>query len=133
MGGYRQIVTSCVYPVEREITVYTNSEKIKKYRAMVLSLLCARAPESERAAAMLKDAGGAVPERFTRRNGEKCIVCGLCVKACESVGAGAISTVGRGTEKKVSTPYEDPTETCIICKNCEAVCPTGCDIKWMQV
>ena len=127
MGSYRQVVTSCVYPVEREITVYTNSEKIRKHRAMILALLCARAPENERTAAMLKYAGGAVPERFIRLKDEKCIVCGLCVNACESVGAGAISMVGRGTEKRVSMPYEERAETCVLCENCAAVCPTGCD------
>jgi len=128
MGSYRQVVTACVYPVEQEITVYTESEKIKKHRAMVLSLLSAMAPESERAAAMLKYAGGAVPERFTRQKDEKCILCGLCVKACESVGAGAISMVGRGTEKNVAMPYEERAETCILCLNCASVCPTNCEV-----
>ncbi|HBG22977.1 MAG TPA: 2Fe-2S ferredoxin, partial [Peptococcaceae bacterium] len=32
---------------------------------------------------------------------EKCIMCGLCIKACEKVGAYAISTIMRGTEKRV--------------------------------
>ena len=123
--GYRQVVTSCVYPVDGEMTVYTKSDRIKKQRAMVLALLCARAPESDRAAAMLKFAGASAPERFSRIADEKCIMCGLCARACASVGAGAISTVGRGTDKKVATPYEAPSEDCIGCGSCAAVCPTS--------
>ena len=124
-GGSRQVVTSCVYPVEREIRVYTGSEKIKKQRAMVLALLSARAPDSDRAAALIQVSGGEVPQRFIRLNGEKCILCGLCAKACNNLGAGAISTVGRGTAKKVSTPYEAPSQTCVGCGSCAVVCPTG--------
>jgi NADH dehydrogenase/NADH:ubiquinone oxidoreductase subunit G len=123
-GGYRQVVASCVYPVEQEMRIYTNSEKIKNLRAMVLSLLSARAPGSDRAAAMLKHAGGAVPDRFTALPGERCIVCGLCARACESVGPGAISTIGRGIEKRVSTPYDAPSDACIGCASCAAACPT---------
>jgi len=115
--GARQVVTACVYPVERELKVYTNSEKIKKQRRMLLSLLQARAPESTRI-------GGVIHERFTRREGKKCIMCGLCAFACGKVGAGAISTTGRGAEKKISTPYGDPPADCIGCASCAAVCPT---------
>ena len=123
-GGARQVVSSCVYPVEQEMQVYTNSDKIKKLRRMVLSLLSARAPDSGRAAALLKSAGGSLPERFTRLAGEKCIMCGLCAKACESIGTAAISTTGRGTDKKISTPFALPSDACVGCASCAAVCPT---------
>jgi NADH dehydrogenase/NADH:ubiquinone oxidoreductase subunit G len=123
-GGRRDVVTACIFPVEHEMNVYTNSEKIKKQRRMILTLLSARAPEADNVAMMLGQAGGAVPERFIRLKGEKCIMCGLCAQACESVGAGAIATVSRGTDKKVSTPYDEAPERCIGCAGCAAVCPT---------
>jgi len=39
------------------------------------------------------------------------------------LGTGAISTVLRGTEKKVSTPYDNPSEFCVGCLSCANVCP----------
>ncbi|HYF81432.1 MAG TPA: 4Fe-4S dicluster domain-containing protein [Clostridia bacterium] len=53
------------------------------------------------------------------------MLCGLCVKACEELGANAISTVCRGTGKKISTPYDEPSLACVGCGSCAAVCPTG--------
>jgi formate hydrogenlyase subunit 6/NADH:ubiquinone oxidoreductase subunit I len=56
---------------------------------------------------------------------ESCIMCRLCVKACEKVGANAISTVLRGTEKRVSTPFDEESPECIGCSACADTCPTG--------
>ena len=56
---------------------------------------------------------------------ENCILCGLCVKACEKMGTSAISLINRGTGKKVSTPYDDPSKDCIGCGACAQVCPTN--------
>jgi ferredoxin len=41
------------------------------------------------------------------------------------MGSGAISTVGRGTGKKVSTPYDESSGDCIGCGACAKVCPVG--------
>ncbi len=64
-------------------------------------------------------------ERLVTLDGEKCILCGLCVQACDSLGTGAISTVDRGCEKRVDTPYSDPSLDCVGCLSCANVCPTG--------
>ena len=102
--GRRKVVTSCVYPVEQECDVYTKSEKILEERAVILSLLAHRAPEAQRIADMNKAFGMDGFDRLVTIDNEKCILCGLCVQACDSLGTGAISTVLRGTEKKVDTP-----------------------------
>jgi len=123
--GRRNIVSSCVYPVEEECAVYTNSDRVKRQRRMVLALLRARAPEGDRVARLCKMYGAQAYERFVENPGEKCILCGLCVKACQSLGTGAIATVNRGVDKAVSTPYDQPSADCVGCGSCAGVCPTG--------
>jgi ferredoxin len=106
--------------------VFTNSEKILKLRGMVLALLRARAPESREIAQLCRRFDVPDYERMTTAGADHlCILCGLCVKACESLGTGAISTVLRGVDKKVSTPFDDVSLVCVGCGSCAAVCPTG--------
>ncbi|MCQ2752074.1 MAG: 2Fe-2S iron-sulfur cluster-binding protein [Coriobacteriales bacterium] len=124
--GRRKVVTSCVYPIECECDIYTKSEKVLEERSVVMALLAARSPESEKIQGMAKrmeaDTGF---ERLIKLDNEKCILCGLCVQACNALGTGAISTVNRGTDKEVSTPYDKENISCIGCLSCANVCPTG--------
>lgn len=123
--GRTKIVTSCVYPVEQDCIVRTNTERIREERAVVMALLIKRAPDSEKMQTMAKKLGAEAGfDRLVTLDGEKCILCGLCVQACDSLGTGAISTVDRGTEKRVDTPYSDPSLDCIGCLSCANVCPT---------
>jgi len=125
VNDWRTIVTACVYPVERECSVFTQSENVRKQRGMILSLLRSLAPESIEVTALCNDYNAPEHERFTQKSGEKCILCGLCAKACESLGTGAISTVNRGVDKVVTTPYDEPSLVCVGCASCALVCPTG--------
>jgi len=59
------------------------------------------------------------------RAGGKCVLCGLCTRACQSLGTGAIATVNRGINKTVTTPYDEFSIVCVGCASCAAVCPTG--------
>jgi bidirectional [NiFe] hydrogenase diaphorase subunit len=122
--GRRSIVASCIYPVRNEITVYTHSDRINFMRKNLLMLLYARAPQDKTIDELRKEYG--VPDniRFGGDPDEHCILCGLCVKACEEMGSYAISTVMRGVTKKVSTPYDEPSNECIGCASCAYVCPT---------
>ena len=122
--GRSKIVVSCVYPVERPCEVYTDSERVKEDRAVVLMLLKERAPESGVIDALCKAYGAADGSRFAQIDGEKGIMCGLCAGACAKLGTGAISTVLRGTAKKISTPYDEPSKDCVGCLSCAYICPT---------
>jgi len=125
-GGVRDIVTACLYPVERECAVFTDSDRVRINRGNVLALLRAGAPESDEIARLCERFGAPDINRFIiNKANSKCILCGLCVKACESLGTGAISTVNRGIDKKVSTPYDEPALVCVGCGSCAAVCPVG--------
>jgi len=148
-GRGNQVVVSCVYPLSRDCKIFTESEKIKSIRRTILSMLRSKAPGSsvsakagrasspsgDRLASLCQIYGVGEEKRFTasrpaRDNSAKerlassCVLCGLCAKACASLGTGAISTVGRGVDKKVSTPYAEPSMDCVGCGSCASVCPT---------
>lgn len=122
--GWSKIVTSCIYPVTREVEVITNSEKIKGMRRTIVMLLSARAPHNEAVRKLREEFGLTEVTRFSGDNSEQCVLCGLCVKACEKIGTSAIATINRGITKKVSTPYDEPSSVCIGCGACAYVCPT---------
>lgn len=125
--GRSRVVTSCIFPITREVEVLTKSEKIISMRKTIIMLLSLRAPQNEYMKKLREEYGISDKEieRFTVDRSEECILCGLCVKACEAMGSNAISTVNRGISKKVSTPYDEPSEECIGCGACASVCPTG--------
>ena len=125
-SGRTKIVASCIYPVSRPCEVYTKSERILRERGVIFALLGQLAPESELIADMAKSYETSGLESLqVVAGGEKCILCGLCIEACKALGTEAITTVGRGVAKKVSTPYDDPSFDCIGCASCANVCPTG--------
>lgn len=123
--GRGKIVVSCVYPVEKECEVFTDSEKVRKQRGMILRLLQKKAPESSEIAALCEKYGAPEIDRFVSEPENKCVMCGLCVKACAELSVGAISTVNRGVAKEIATPYHEPSSICIGCGSCAYVCPTG--------
>jgi NADH dehydrogenase/NADH:ubiquinone oxidoreductase subunit G len=140
-SGGRKVVVACVYPLSRDCEVFTESEKIKGIRRTILSMLKTRAPEGDRLASLCQIYGVAEDGRFTipkiraksprtkspaeKRLAVACVLCGLCAQACASLGAGgAISTVGRGVSKTISTPYGEPSADCVGCGSCAAICPT---------
>lgn len=123
--GRSRVVTSCVYPVTKEIEVKTHTEKIVEMRKNIIMLLSAQAPQNEVIARLREEYDIAPVTRFKVDNSEECILCGLCVRACDEIGLSAISTVDRGITKKISTPFDEPSKVCIGCSACAYVCPTG--------
>lgn len=122
--GRSKVVTSCVYPIDGPCEILTQSDRIREDRAVLYALLAHRAPEAPGINLMGNGLTKDGVDRLVTIDSEKCILCGLCVQACNSLGTGAISTVLRGTEKKVSTPYDKPSAFCVGCLSCANVCPT---------
>jgi NADH dehydrogenase/NADH:ubiquinone oxidoreductase subunit G len=130
-GAGNKVVVSCVYPVAKDCEVFTESQKIQRIRKTIIAMLRDRAPEAKRIPSMAQIYKVPENKRFTvpaasdDKMQSACVLCGLCAHACNSLGTGAISTVGRGIAKKVSTPYDEASKDCIGCGSCAAVCPTG--------
>jgi bidirectional [NiFe] hydrogenase diaphorase subunit len=125
-GKSYRFVASCLYPAREGQIVKTNTEKIKKLRKGIIELLLARCPNVKVIQELAKQYGVEKP-RFSL-GGHDCILCGLCVRACqETIRKSAISLVNRGIYKEVAAPfyaYELGAE-CIGCGDCSYVCPTG--------
>jgi bidirectional [NiFe] hydrogenase diaphorase subunit len=121
-----KVVSSCVFPIKEGIEVTTNSESINKMRKDIILLLLLRTPNNDYIKKLAREYGIIAPEKYVDNSKtEDCILCGLCVKACEKMGTSAISLVNRGTTKMVSTPYNDASKDCIGCGACAEVCPTN--------
>ena len=126
MNGRSKLVTSCNYPAEEGLIVFTATDKVKMTRKMVLELLLARCPDAPEIQ-QLAESMGVKTARFKKKGDQRCILCGLCVRVCdEVVGVNAISFYSRGTEKVVSTPFGIDSDVCIGCGSCTYICPTGC-------
>jgi NADH dehydrogenase/NADH:ubiquinone oxidoreductase subunit G len=122
--GWSKTVVSCVYPIAGECEVFTKSEKVREQRAIVIALLAKRAPASAEIAALAKYYQAPELPRLRPAAEGKCIMCGLCARACKELGAGAISSVNRGIAKEIATPYHEPNPACLGCGSCASVCPT---------
>ena len=124
--GWSRLVSSCLYPAQDGLIVSTKSEKVRKTRAVILDLLMARCPEVEELKQLAKVYGIKETSFVERDKPDRCILCATCVRVCESIGATAISTIGRGVKKMVEVPLaKENLSTCVGCLSCAHSCPTG--------
>ena len=150
--GNGRIVTSCVYPAEDGMVVYTKSPRIMEYRKKTIQLLlsnhnrsclsCVRSGNCElqqlsRELGVDDEAfydGVKTPARYDAtaphliRDNSKCILCRRCIAVCEKNQAvGVIGANERGFKTFIGSAFDmDLADTaCVHCGQCIAVCPTG--------
>ena len=124
--GQSELVTACNTAVQNGMTVRTRSKRVSAARKMNIELLMARAPKMQVIQA-LSAKYHIKRSRFPVENpDEDCILCGLCVRVCESVvGVSAIGFANRGTDRVWSKPFDRASDVCIACGVCTYLCPTG--------
>ena len=146
-----EIIATCSEKPKDGMEIFTNTERIRKYRKMILELLLANHDRDctacERTGKCqlqtLANRYGLKRIRFDQlnvandiddsspsiiRNSNKCIKCGDCVMVCEEVqGVGALGFAHRGTDLKIMPAFNKKlSETnCVNCGQCRIVCPTG--------
>ena len=139
-------------PGEEGIEVITQSERLTKYRRMILELLFS---ERNHICAVCVSNGhcdlqdlaqklGVTHVRFAYRNPSmqvdashkqfaidhnRCILCTRCVRVCDEIeGAHVWDVMGRGIDSRVIVDLDQAwgtSETCTNCGKCVQVCPTG--------
>jgi predicted molibdopterin-dependent oxidoreductase YjgC len=143
----RMLVPACSRKVEPNMSIRTDSERVRLSRRLVLEFLASSVDLSTAPAvqAYMKRYN-ADPERFGVlratvaqpakidnelyvRDYSKCVLCYKCVEACGSDAQNtfAIAVAGRGFSSHIATEFDIPLpdSACVYCGNCIGVCPTG--------
>lgn len=152
VAGSSKLLPACVTQVAEGMEVRTDSERLRKYRRMILELLFA---ERNHVCAVCVSNGhcelqklamdhGMDHVRFPYRHPQlgvdlshrlfgmdhnRCVLCTRCVRVCWYVeGAGTKNVAGRGAGCHIITDLNEPwgdSETCTNCGKCVHACPTG--------
>ena len=147
LEGSRTLVPACSRKVEPNMSIKTDSERVRLSRRLVLEFL-ASSVDLSTAPTMQAYMGryDAHPERFGTtpatvaqpvkidnelyvRDYCKCVLCYKCVEACgvDAQNTFAIAVAGRGFSAHIATEFDVPLpdSACVYCGNCIGVCPTG--------
>lgn len=118
-----RLVAACTYSLNSQIEIITESETIKRIRRTIVMLLARRAEDSPLMKEMA-DTYNTPRLDAVVTEPKNCILCGLCIHACEQMGKSAIWSMFRGIDKRIATPYDEASDDCIGCAACARICPT---------
>ena len=148
----RGIQSSCTMPPQDGLVINTNSARVRRIRKTVLELLLAN---HDRECTTCDKSGTCELQKYAEeygikdvskysqrkefkpidttnpsivRDSNKCILCGACVRACDSYhGLQVLGFANRGANTVVQpmAGRHLSTSECVYCGQCAAVCPTG--------
>lgn len=154
--GSNKLQPACATLVEEGMQVYTDSERLAKYRKMVLEMLFI---EGNHVCAVCVANGHCELQWLAEELGvdhtnlhyrfpdkeidvshyryaidhNRCILCARCVRVCAEIeGAHTWDVSGRGINASVVTDLHTPwaeSQTCTECGKCIQSCPTGALFK----
>jgi len=151
VAGFNNLVTACNTPVTDGMQISTNNPRVLNARKTVLELIlsdhrtdclkCVRADNcrlkkaataagcnAERFARNREFAVNDADNSYIRRNNDKCILCGRCVRVCSrNQAVGVLAVNGRGFDAHIGCAFEKPLGDvpCISCGQCLVNCPTA--------
>jgi len=110
-------VASCVYEVEENLVVRTNTENVRKIRRMITELM-------DPMLRSLAEEYGVADSRFSPAQTD-CSVCGLCVRYCAEIKKpNAVYFKNRGIDREIAIVPGFERE-CAYCRECFDVCTGG--------
>lgn len=148
--GFKNFVTSCNTEITEGMEIWTNTQKVREARKLILELLlsqhdidcptCVRngncelqdlcnnlgikSVSFEKISSLYnKDDSGIII-----RDPSKCVLCERCVIVCNDIqNVNAIGVCFRGIETYIGSPYKLPiiNSPCVNCGQCIMHCPTG--------
>ncbi len=152
-NGRVMVNSSCTMPPEAGIKVSTNTARVRKIRKTVLELLLAN---HDRECTTCDKSGNCDLQKYAeeygirqirypklkpedmktiddmnpsiKRDPNKCILCGACVRACQEFQGHAVLGFANRGSKTVVQPLNGKKLAevdCVFCGQCQAVCPTG--------
>lgn len=151
IDGERRPMPACTYPARDGLVVQTHTERLEKYRRLILELMfteknhlcaqCVASGECELQALAYRYqmdnlryplSWPSLPvdsvNKYIVVDHNRCILCGRCIRACdEFAGIHTLDFGYRGWRDKVVADLGQPLgeSSCISCGACFQVCPTG--------
>jgi formate dehydrogenase major subunit len=136
-----RVVAACATPARPGLSVQTDTPRLRAYREDLGELVVSESAPAGRAGAELaalgvsgeryplrpRQSGQDATHPYLRFDMDACILCRLCVRACDEIqGQFVYAVEGRGAKSHITWgPGAFTDSPCVSCGACASICPTG--------